>query len=90
MHQGAQQTMSANVLPFPFSRQRYYIARQINNVADYNPEAAQRYLDKRIAEREASLRRAGVAENLIAPDVEPVRAMFDAGLNRLFGRQRKA
>jgi len=78
---------SAEVIPFPSRMRKHWIARQINNVADYRLEAAVAYLDKRISERTASLRRAGVPEHLVAADLEPVRAAFDAGLTRLFGKR---
>jgi hypothetical protein len=80
----------ATVVPFPFCRRRRYIARQLENVAGYRPEAAARYLDARINERVASLHRAGVADQIIAADIEPVRETFDAGLARMFGRRREA
>lgn len=82
--------MRNNIVPFPTKRRKAWIARHINNVEAYNPDAAQRYLDKRISEREEFLRRCGVSEELIAADVDPVRAIFDGGLARLFGLQLKA
>ena len=42
----------------------------------YHPDAAERYLTQRVADRVTSLRRAGVAPDLIAADVEPVREIF--------------
>jgi hypothetical protein len=73
------------IIPFPTKRRKHWINRQINNVAGYNPDAAQRYLDKRIEERVTTLRRAGVSEELIIADVEPVRAIFESSLDYLFG-----
>jgi hypothetical protein len=81
---------SADVVPFPARLRKRWINRQVNNVATYNVDAAARYLDKRIDERVAFLERCGVSNERIAADIEPVRAMFDAGLAQLFGFQRKA
>jgi hypothetical protein len=68
--------MSAIVIPYPLLKRRHWIGRQISNVANYHAEAAERYLAQRIADRIMSLQRAGVADNLIAADVEPVREIF--------------
>jgi Family of unknown function (DUF6074) len=68
--------MSATVIPYPLMKRRHWIERQIGNVAHYHADAAERYLAQRIADRVMSLRRAGVADDLIAADVEPVREIF--------------
>jgi hypothetical protein len=60
----------------PASARRHWIERQISNVANYHPEAAERYLAQRIADRIGSLQRAGVSDDLIAADVAPVREIF--------------
>jgi hypothetical protein len=75
----------AVVVPFPFAKRRAYIRRQLDNVAGYRPEAARRYLDARIADRVRLLRRAGVAEHLIAADIAPVAQMFRDRLHLMFG-----
>lgn len=75
----------AKVLPFPFTKRRAYIERQLKNVAGYRPAAAKRYLHARIADRVRILRRAGVAEDLIEADVVPVEQIFRDGLRLMFG-----
>ena len=75
----------AVVVPFPFAERRAYIRRQLDNVAGYRPAAARRYLDERIADRVRLLRRAGVAEHLIAADIAPVAQMFRDRLRLMFG-----
>ena len=79
--------MSAIVVPFPFVKRREYINRQIQNVSGYRQEAAEKYLATRIEQHEARLRKAGVAEDLIAADVEPVAGIFKVGIISLFGRK---
>jgi hypothetical protein len=78
---------SGIVIPFPFARRCAYIRRQIDNVAGYNPDAAKKYLEARIADRVRILRRAGVAEDLIAADIAPVAQIFRDGLRFLFGQR---
>jgi hypothetical protein len=73
--------MSATVIPYPLLKRRHWIARQVSNVAHYHQDAAERYLAQRIADRVSSLQRAGVADDLIAADVEPVREIFMSYLN---------
>ena len=73
------------VVPFPFARRRAYIDRQLEIVEGYNPAAAKKYLDSRIADRVRSLRRAGVAEDVIQADVAPVEKIFRDWLRFLFG-----
>jgi hypothetical protein len=76
----------AMVLPFPFIKRRAYLdERQIQNVANYGPAAAKRYLDERIADRVRLLRRTGVAEHLIAADIAPVAQIFRDRLRLMFG-----
>jgi hypothetical protein len=75
----------AKIVPFPFIKRRPYIDRQLENVVGYRPAAAKRYLAARIADRVRILRRAGVAEELIAADIAPVEQIFADGLRFLFG-----
>lgn len=73
------------VVPFPFANRRAYIQRQLENVRGYRPAAAKRYLDARIEDRVRALRRAGIAEDLIAAEIAPVEQIFRDRLRFMFG-----
>ncbi|UPK28388.1 DUF6074 family protein [Bradyrhizobium sp. 195] len=55
----------AEVVPFPITRRRAFIARQAHVAAGMRPEAGERYIQHQLNTQAASMRRKGVADFVI-------------------------
>ena len=70
--------MTATVFPFPLARRRSMIARQSRYAAELNPDAAERFIRQQLKIQGDNMRRRGIAEDLIARELE----CMDAAIRR--------
>jgi hypothetical protein len=62
--------MTATVIPFPIVRRHLFIQRQADHAVSMNPDASARYLEYQLEVQANSMRRKGIAEDLIAREVK--------------------
>jgi len=62
--------MSAVVVPFPIVRRRGFIHKQAAHAAGMKPDSAVRYIEQQLLIQRDAMRRRGVAEDLIARELQ--------------------
>ena len=60
-----QQHMTAIILPFPIVRRHGFIQRQVAHAASMNYDSCVRYVERQLTIQRDTMRRRGIAENLI-------------------------
>jgi hypothetical protein len=65
--------MTAIVLPFPIARRRAFIRKQVSHAALINPKAGVRYLQHQLRIQADSMRRKGIAEDLVQRELRFMR-----------------
>ena len=55
----------AEVIPFPLTRRRAFIAKQAGHAAEMHPDAATRYVQHQVKVQRDTMLRKGVAEEVI-------------------------
>jgi Family of unknown function (DUF6074) len=55
----------AQIVPFPLTRRRAFIAKQANHVSWMRPAAAEKYIQYQVKIQGDTLRRKGISEDLI-------------------------
>jgi hypothetical protein len=72
--------MSAIVLPFPILRRHGFVQRQAAHAAYMHPDASARYVEYQLRVQRDAMRRRGIAENLIARELQLMEAAIRQGL----------
>lgn len=72
--------MSACVIPFPLGRRLSFIERQAEIAAAMRPNAAERYLRRQIQTQADAMRRRGIGEDLIGPELASMERAVRAAL----------
>ena len=75
--------MTAEILPFPLSRRRTFVARHAAHIALLAPEAGERYLARQMQIQAETMSRRGIAEERITPEIQTLRASIRAKLHHL-------
>ena len=57
--------MTATVFPFPIIRRHGFIQKQAAHAASMNPDSAVRYIERQLTIQRDTMRKRGIAENLI-------------------------
>jgi hypothetical protein len=60
-----QTSMTATVFPFPIIRRHGFIQKQAAHAASMNPDSAVRYIERQLTIQRDTMRKRGIAENLI-------------------------
>jgi len=70
--------MTATVFPFPIIRRRAFIRKQASHAALINPEAGVRYLQHQLDVQAGTMRRKGIAEELVQRELRCMRRALQA------------
>lgn len=62
--------MTATILPFPITRRQGFIQRQAVHAAGMSPDSAVGYIEHQMVIQRDAMRRCGIAENLIARELQ--------------------
>jgi hypothetical protein len=73
----------AEVVPFPLTRRRAYIANQAHHALCMRPESGERHIQRQVLMQADVLRRKGVAEHLIERETQCMETAIRASLQRL-------
>ena len=72
--------MSAEVIPYPITRRWAFVAKQADHAAWMRPTAAERYIQHQIKVQGDTMRRKGVAEDLIQRELRCLETAIRAAL----------
>ena len=75
--------MNAEIVPFPITRRRAFVAKQSHHAAWMRPAAAERHIEYQIKVQADTMRRKGVEEALIRRELRCMEAAVRASLQRL-------
>jgi hypothetical protein len=70
--------MTATVFPFPIVRRRAFIRKQVAHAALINPDASVRYLQHQLDVQAETMRRKGIAEELVQRELRCMRSALQA------------
>ena len=71
------------VVPFPRTRNRTYILRQAERMAEISPSAAQNHLAHQLRVQREAMERRGIASNLIQAEVAEIEVAIRCAFGRL-------
>jgi hypothetical protein len=75
--------MTAEILPFPSSRRRTFVARHAAHIALLAPEAGERYLTRQMQIQAETMSRRGIAAERITAEISALKASIRAKLVHL-------
>lgn len=70
----------AEVVPFPITRRRAFIARQAHVAAGMRPEAGERYIQHQLKTQGQTMRRRGIDEQIISQELRCMDAAIRTNL----------
>ncbi len=77
---------SSAIVPFPRVRNRTFISRHALRMAEFNPAAAERHLERLLRDQSDLMRRRGISEAVIAGEARAVECAIRAALWHLVMR----
>lgn len=73
----------AEVVPFPLTRRRTYIANQAHHALCMRPESGERHIQRQVQMQADVLRRKGVAEHLVQREIRCLETALRVAMQRL-------